>query len=428
MREQDTVVFMTSFKINRLKKRISLRPKKQKISDLLVKHHISMLAMQNVVLTKEGRFKLSTVFDEHRQLTSFQFTDTSNDEDRKSCQHVMKEMAWSLALTHSMEILLDKSLFEFAFFASMERFLVTINSRLLQVDPIVFCLNDVVFVHFELIDFQTSIPLTKDEILGRSNNYNIIPVNSLRYFSEESFRPDNRNISDIIIDNLNNYFDMFTSNKFSTADVSHLHNILVFSNDIVAVDDYFLQVMGAEKLKLSIKNLSTTNVFEYYSFDGLGVVTSIADEAKPQSLSDCQLLESLKMYFYINQYANFTITENLQETIDRQMHIERLVFVHGVPIITLNLLDNLKQTDTYKRNNDAINFKVSFLTLHHERRKSSNAVLLNILLYILSYIGGISALEVLHNQFCWPFTPMAIALSVIFVGLGICWVYYERKK
>ena len=424
-KEQDTIVFMTAYKINRVKKKLPRLDRKRKLTELLAECHLSVFALNNVMQTQKGRVRYSIEFDKHKQLTQFKFDNSNDDVDS---QELMDEMLWALSLSHSMKLLLDEYLFEFFFFASMERFLVIVNSRLLQVDPIVFCLNDVVFVHFELICFKTGIPLRKDEILGRPNNYNTIPVDSMRYFNEEKFMPDNRKISDIIFDNLYSFSEKLMNHKFLTTSINYLHNTLVLSNDIINVENYFMEVIGAEKIQLTLNNLSTNTNFEYYSADGLGVVTSIVNEIKHQSLSDCQLLEALKMYFFVKQYANFIDTENLSETVSNQMYIDRLNFIHGTPIITLNVLDNVKQTDSYKRNNDAINHKISFLTLLHERRKNKNTVLMNILLYVLSYIGGISALEVLHNQFCWPFKPMAIILSVVFISLGIYWVWHERKK
>ena len=66
------------------------------------------------------------------------------------------------------------------------------------------------------------------------------------------------------------------------------------------------------------------------------------------------------------------------------MQIEYLSFVSGTPILTINAIDNMKQTETFKRNKSAIEFKISYLNLEEERRKNKNAFLLNILLYILA--------------------------------------------
>ena len=118
---------------------------------------------------------------------------------------------------------------------------------------------------------------------------------------------------------------------------------------------------------------------------------------------------------------------DLDKTVDCKMRIEFLAITGKTPIITLNVINNMKQTNTYKKNEEMLNLKISFLNLTQERRKSRNATLLNILLYLLAFIGGIGTLEVLYNQFCWNFRVMTVILTSIFLGFGGYWTWREWK-
>jgi len=300
---------------------------------------------------------------------------------------------------------------------------------LLQVDPVVYCLNDVVFINFELIDYNSTKPLNKDDVWGRKNNYNIAPVDGVQYFGEEELTSDVRKIPDIILDNLNCFLDSIIGHKFAFESVSYVHNIFVLSNNFVReeVNDYFLNVLGAKDVSLDIKNLSSSDMYSYFSQEFLGVATNVVAGNEHQTIFDCQLLEALKMYFLIKQYSDFISINDLDKTIDCKMRLELLAITGKIPIITFNAINNMKNTNTYKKNEDMLNIKMSFLNVAQERKKNRNATFLNILLYLLAFIGGIGALEVFHNQFCWNFGIMSVILTIIFLSLGGYWAWKEWR-
>lgn len=413
---------MTAYKVFQERKKSFSFQKKEKANDIVSKFRITSFAMGSNMYTKKGLIKFDAKYDHIKQRTVFQFDNNLSDDLLEE----VNDMSWILDLTHSKELLLDKGLFDFSYFINMERFLVSIKSQLLQVDPIVFCLNGIVFVSFELIDFNNSIPLDKDDIHGRANNFCLIPVEGIKYFGEDEMAPDTRKIADIIFDNLDGFLNSLPGIKFHTTGNAFLHNLFVVSNKFDNVSEYFSKVVGAKNIDHPIENLNTNDIFEYFSQPHLGIATSVDEANVSRALFDCQLLEALKMYFYINQYVNFDQGSELSKTIDNQLNMEGMLISHTIPIITVNAIENIKNSITFKLNENAIKYKISYLTLIHERKKNKNATLLNFLLYILAFIGGISALDVLHEHFCWPFDVMAIILAIIFIGLGVYWGLRER--
>ena len=98
------------------------------------------------------------------------------------------------------------------------------------------------------------------------------------------------------------------------------------------------------------------------------------------------------------------------------------------PIITLNAIENMKQTNSFKLYDKAIKFKVSYLKIYQEKRKNKNSLLLNILLYILAFISGIGAIPVIHNIFGLSEKWSFVILSVNFIIFGFLWIKSEMKK
>jgi len=426
--EQDVVVFMTAYYIDWKTRKFPTLKKKRKMAEMLVNNRMSVVVANNLIDTKKGRIKYSTSFDSYKQTTNFHFDTVNEDDNVDNYEDEIGQLSWIFSLVHSMELLLDKDLFNFSFFANMERFLVSVDSRLLQVDPVVYCLNGIIFINFELIDYNSTTPLNKDDILGRLNNYNLVSVEGVQYFNEDEPVPDTRKIPDIIFDNLTEFLYQLIGRKLTSDSVSFAHNIFVLSNNIDSeIGDYFLNVLGVTDVELEIKNLNTNDVHKYFSQEFLGVTTDVATGCEHETLFHCQLLEALKMYFFIRQYADFISINDLEKTLDCKMHLEFLATAGRLPIITLNAINNMKNTHSYKKNEDMLNVKLSFLNLAQERRKSRNATLLNILLYLLTFIGGIGALEVLYNQFYWDFMIMTVILAVIFIGFGGYWAWKEWK-
>ena len=125
---------------------------------------------------------------------------------------------------------------------------------------------------------------------------------------------------------------------------------------------------------------------------------------------------------------DFEITETLGTTLDRKMHIERLLYPGSVPIITHNLIDNVKNTSSYKKYSAAIDFKINYLKMVQDRRLNTNNRLLNILLYILTFMGSVGTLQILEEKFNLSFSIGLIVAVILFVGFGVFWLINETRK
>lgn len=219
-----------------------------------------------------------------------------------------------------------------------------------------------------------------------------------------------------------------TKFKYAVGSFSYLHNTLVITNPQNSVMDYIQTVAGAILPDLSLKNLSSTQDYSYYSFDSLGVITPFKSRNISQILFDVQLLEALKMYLLLHTIIDFEITETLDQTLDKKMHVERLFYPAAVPIITHNVIENVKNTASYKKYSTAIDFKVNYLKTIQERRLTANSRLLNILLYILTFMGSVGTLQILEEKFNLSFSIGLTVAGVIFVGFGIYWLINETRK
>lgn len=426
---KDTIVFMTAYNINKLTKKLPSLRKKSGFEQLLKKHHISSFASDNTVVTSKGKVKYTITHDPITQSSKCNFNIESKDKCLDDFQDDLKGISWLLLLKHSAEKLFDKSLYEASFCFNMKQFLVTINSQLFQVDPLAFFLNGTAFVSYELIHFDSGIPLKSTEIHNIKSNYNTFPVENIRYFEEDSiFSSENRNISQIILNNVFSFLNELTNFKYAIDSFSYLHNTLIITNSQNDIKDYVQTVAGAILPDLSLANLSSTQDYSYYSFDSLGVITPLKSKDTSQIIFDGLLLESLKMYLLLHLIIDFEITETLDTTLDRKMHIERLLYPASVPIITHNLIDNVKNTSSYKKYSAAIDFKINYLKMVQDRRLNTNNRLLNILLYILTFMGSVGTLQILEEKFNLSFSIGLIVAVILFVGFGLFWLINETRK
>ena len=415
---------MTAYNINKSTKKLPRLKRWVGFEQLLKKHHISSFASDNTVVTSKGKVKYTIAHDPIKQSTKCNFT----VEDKNKClddfQDDLKGISWLLLLKHSAEKLFDKSLYEVSFCFNMKQFLVTINSQLLQVDPLVFFLNGTVFVSYELIHFDSGIPLKSTEIHNIKSNYNTLPVENLRYFEKNgTFASDNRNISQIILNNVYSFLNELTKFKYTVDSFSFLHNTLIITNSQHNILDYIQTVSGAILPDLSLKNLSSTQDYLYYSFDSLGVITPLKSRDVSEILFDVQLLEALKMYLLLHMIIDFEVTET-----DKKMYVERLLYPASVPIITHNVIENVKSTYSYKKYSAAIDFKINYLKMIQDRRLNANSRLLNILLYILTFMGSVGTLQILEEKFNLSFSIGLTVAGVLFVGFGIYWLLNETRK
>lgn len=427
-KKHDCVVFMTAYKINENKRKILNFGKSNLKNNILKQFHIESIATENNIITQKGALRYKRKFDTYKQVTTFDFDVKQKDKTLDDYKDEIDNVAWIFNLSHSMKLVIDSYLFTIPFYITMEKFLVIVDKRLLQVDPIAFFVNDLLFINYELIDYKTGIPLKKDEIFGRGNNYNILLTEKIRYFDENEFEDRTDKVSDIIFANITRCLEQIRKNKFIVDSFSFIHNIFVTTKKIDNIEKYFLNVLGVNDLDIDLKNINNNYAYKYYSQEYLGIVTEIDNDCQQQALFDGLLLEVMKMYFMLKQIINFDITNNLETTIDRQFELERIMYLSKVPIITLNAIENMKRTHSFKMYDEAIKFKLSYLKLYQEKKKNKNALLLNILLYTLAFMSGVGSIPVIQSAFNIPVKPCFIVLSVIFVIFGIVWVKSEIKK
>ena len=424
---QDTVIFMSAYKIHNFKQRIPHFGQHGKISDLLKQFHISGISNENIYATADAKINYTVEYDSLNQVSSFHFAENESVFAEKN-SNFLDEMMTTLLLHHSSHALLDASQIDISICFNMESFLVILGTKVMQVDPVAFLMNDSLIINFELCDFESGLPLEYDSIYGRKNNFTVQPVNKVKYFNESEFTEDSRKISDIIFQNIFNFINNVGKGKWEVDRFSFVHNILVMSNKIENVEEYFQNVLGAQLDGFTVDNIATANVFKYYSKEYLGVVTKITDNDIKNYLFDCVILESFKIYLLLKMIIDYEVNHNLEKIIDSQIYVESLFYPAHVPIITLNAIDNLKETVSFSRYKQAVDFKVQALKIEQERKRNNNGRLLNVLLYILTLFGSAQTLQVLQVEFGLPFEISFWIVISVFVVFGVVWFYREFKK
>lgn len=428
-RSEDVVVFMAAYEVNEFKKNFILFKKHINKKVLMQKHHISGISHDGLYLTPEHKIRYTSEFNpiELNSVMHFDFADKKAKESFD--QKELEAMIYTTSFEQRARALLDEEAIEISTSFNMESFLVEINKQVFQVDPIAFFLNTSLIVTFELINFNTGIPLTNNDIYGRSNNFSILPIQKIKYFNEEQFAilDKEKHISDVIYDNIWDFFESVGNNKWIAEQYSYLHNILVISNNIKEPEGYFQNVLGAKIDNFSLSNLGSNSEYQYYAKEFLALVTNVTEESKADILVDIQVLEAFKMYLYLQLIIDYDINHELNKLVDNQAFVKSLLFPRHVPIITMNVIDNLKDTVTFKASEQALEFKIETLKLLQQRKRNNNGIFLNVLLFILALISSLQSLDILHREFGIPFRGGLVVVSLGFISLLIVWLYKENK-
>ena len=423
----ETVIFMAAYDIHKIERKLFRLKNKKKKKELWEKFHVAGFVSNNKYIAPFGICNYDFDYNTLNQVSSFHFEENIERYNEIN-EGFSDEMLSILSMQHSTTALLDSTLIAVEPFFNMEQFLVAFEDEIFQVEPIAFIMNGTLIITYELINFDTGVPLDAMSVLGRENNYGITPIKKIRYFDEAEFVEDTRKISDIIFDNIYGFLMESTDNKWAVGNYSFVHNILVFSNEIENVTEYFQSVLGGKLENLTLTNMSTSNKYEYYSTEYLGLVTFLDDEDMPHILNDSIILEAFKVFILLKMIITYEIRHNLEDVVNNQIYIESQLHPLHAPIVTLNFIDNFRNIYSFNRYKKAIAFKEQTLKLYQERKKSKNSRLLNILLYILAIFGSVEMLQVLQTEFAIPFKISFWVMMSIFMVFGIVWVKGEVKK
>lgn len=421
-KNEDSVIFMTAYDINKYKYHIPRFWIKTEVYNLIKKYHIEGIVKDGVYATKDRKYKYTPIYDTYKRMCKVEIDKTNEDEFYKT--NTFHEMMMALEFFYSAKPLLDETLLNITMCYNLERFLVLIDETIYQIDPIAYMMNGSLIVIFEMINYNTAVPLSRDDIYGRDNNFNIKKIDALKYFGESDFVEDNRKISDIIFDNVYGFMNALIKNKWEVDDYSFIHNILVISNELEDVHEYYHNVIGVQQFDEKANNLSSTEIFGYYSYEGLGVVRSDTNDKKNITV-DCILLEAFKIYVLLEMIKDYNINHKLNKVVDHQTYVGSLFFQSRIPIITINVINNIREMILFKHYKEAVEFKRESLRIWQERRRYNNSVLLNIMLYILAMMGSFQTIHILHEEFCFSFKLGCGFVSLVFLIFGVIWVIKE---
>lgn len=427
----DTIVFMSAYDITKYSKAKLLRfNKRQGLDVLLQKHHLSYMLLGDKLVSPKGTLFLRAKYDYIHQNTTFSFEPVKENRDIEEFEEIINSTGFCAKLLHAQSVLADSVYFKIDYFICMESFLVHVGGRLFQIDPVIFSMNRVLIITFEVIDFETGLPLTRDDIYGKIGNYNLLTISGYQYFGEENEMPYNGKISELIYENISGFFFEMVGKKFRAEEYSFIHNTLVLSNEIDDVAKYFCDLIGTKVLPSPLENISTTENYEYYPQDGSTVIKNYNPDDVDIPLYNGIMLETIKLYIYLFQIINVEITEDMNKVVRNDMYLENLFFAPHIPIETHNLLDYIYRTKSFQHWKEAVKLKISYMAAENESKKNRNAVLLNVLLYIVSLLGAIGTLETLESKLNVPFKFSFWAVILVFSIFGIIWgiTEYRRNK
>lgn len=416
-----------STKWHKTKLKIPLK-KKPGLDALLEKYHLTYMLIGDKLVSTKGKLKLCTEYDYIQQSTKFSFVSLDSRHDISDFEEIIDRTGLCVKMLHAQSVLSDPTYFQIDCFICMESFLVYIGGHAFQIDPVIFSMNRTLIIAFEVIDYETGFPLKKDDVYGKLGNYNLLMVDSYKYFGDKDKTTANSKISEIIFYNIREFFYEMTGRKFESQEYSFVHNTLVLSDRIRNIENYFCNLIGTRELPSPLENISTTTTYQYYPQDGASVITKYTPENIDIALYNGIMFESIKLYVYLFQIINAEIAEDMNNVIKNDLYLENLFFAPHVPIETYNLLSYIYSTKTFQHHKEATKLKISYMTAQNESEKKKNGLLLNILLYFLALIGAVDTLDMLEQRLGIPFNYSFAVVTILFSVLGVIWWAVERKR
>lgn len=424
----DSVIFMAAYNIDKISKNFPQIWKRKKVKELLKLHHITAIVSNNIILTPESRLSYAEEFCYVNQETKFSYGNNNKKDKIDDHLEELSKCSWILSLRHSAHLLLDESLFKISFLIDMAPFLVSIGSKILEVKAFAFFMNGVIFINYELTDLMTKKPFDRRKCKGVKSNYNILPIEKIKYLDGEDFITDNRKISDVIFDNIVECFTDIMRKKYRTKSFSFLHNTFIVTKQGLDVEAYIQRAIGADIPDLQLQNLSSTKDFGYYSYDSFGIIAGCSKDILRQVLFDGILLESVKMYLCLQPVLGVHEIDNLEKLLHQRDYIECLRYPSHVPIITDNALKAFTNTNSFIQYTSALDLKIHYFSILEDQKKAKNGRLLNLLLYLLAVVNSIGALGTLHSELNLSFIGGLVAVVLIFGALGAYWFFKDKRK
>lgn len=431
----DTVLFLSAYNSIHykatnlfLRKLCDVIPRKKKrIQSLLKKHHLSFVAIDDIIASIDGKMEVNAQYDYVYQKTTFSFKSKASANNENETSDSFKDCEFYTNLRHTQSVLIDERYFKIKFTFWLDPFLVWINDHIYQVDAGAFIMNSVLFVVFEIINYKTGEPLTKDDVGAKARNYNLLPVEKYQFFDEEQPINAGIKISEIIYENISDFICELTNKCYRSQEYSFVHDTLVFSNNIKDITNYFCKLIGTKSSVGPIKDISTVEIYKYYPQSGCGVISNFDYNNFNMVLYPAIILESLKLYIHIFQNSNLENETDIHRTVRNDIYLQNLFCSPNLPIQTHNLLNYIKESEPYKKHAEALRLKISYLTTQNELKKHRNSIILNILLYIISLLSSIGTLDVIEKHFGVPFKYSFIIVIVLFL-LGLIWGIIEYRN
>lgn len=435
---RDTIIFLSAFTsssskssnwvIQKLRHIFCICKRKHvKLQSLLQKYHISSVSTDHAVIFGNSKMGVVSHHDYIHQKTTFSFNSIASAKEDGNTTPNNEYSGFYMGLKHAQFTLLDDSYFKIDFTFLFDPFIVRVDNHTYQVDAGAFIMNNVVFIAFELINYETGISLSKDDIYGKSNNFNIIPIEKYRFAENEYIHTSNKKISEIVYDTISDFMYELTGARFLSKEPVFFHNTLVLSNNIKNISKYICKLLSIKEPVSTIKDISTVDIYKYYPQDGCCVISNYEADDFDVILYSAIILESVKLYLYIFPFANLEDTADIQKTVKNYIYLQNLFCSPHLPIITQNLFEYVKESPSYIRHMEALRLKISYLSIQNDLRKNRNSTILNVLLYIISLVGAIGALEIIEERFHFSFRFGLIIVIILFI-LGGIWGILEYRN
>ncbi len=214
------------------------------------------MLMGNKLISSKGALKLCAEYDYIQQSTSFSFTPINEKRDIDDFEEIVKRTGFCIKLLHAQSVLADSLYFNIDYFICMESFLVHIGEHVFQIDPVIFSMNRILIITFEVIDFETGIPLNRDDFSGKMATIIYWPSMDINILAKKVQRRPIIKSRRIIYNNVSSFFSEMTGKNLCRRIILSFIIHLCYQMRLT-FSDYFCNLIGVRELPSPLENIST---------------------------------------------------------------------------------------------------------------------------------------------------------------------------
>lgn len=417
----DKIIFMTAYSHH--KQKLKKNKKFPKLKDFnTTEYKIHAFVVEDLAFYGDIKTKIEVDISDENP-SSYKILSPSKYETREDIMFLVQT---SVTFNISRNRICKDSMQGPIMFILFEPLFIEVKNTKYEINSLVYYVNGTFIVTYEIYNISDQCYFSKEDLI-ENDNFGLLLLDAYKFKSDESYNYNKQRISEIIYKQCLRLITELLGSDFGGNYYTYLNNKLIYTKHLEDAVQYVNNVMKVKNVIKNLENLNNDGNFKYYSTDLMALVVHEETSCFHIFPIEIEILEIMKLLINLELIHAYSTEQTLLSTMQRYNNLQHYLYQTDAPIITLNLLNNIQESNYFKLRLKQLNWKIQYLQSQSEQKKEKNVLILNFLLYILAFIGSISTLEIISFHFSISFKFLLATTVSIFSFFGIFWLLNERK-